>query len=153
MRAKIILQLSEEMTPTEVGAAQHPTTKTVHRWRNPFEAEGVGGLVERPRSTHDYKRNGTASLYAVFNTLNGNVIGKVADKANGKEFSSFLKLLNRRVKAGKERHIILEKYEFPEDICSARMAGSTSAHPPPIYAHRFVVAERCRGLVLTAGKT
>ncbi len=58
--------------------------------------------------THDYKRNGTAALYAAFNTLTGKVIGKVTDKSNGKEFLSFLKLLNRRVSANKDLHIILD---------------------------------------------
>ena len=227
MRAKIILQLSEGMTPSEVAMAQRTTAKTVHRWRNRFEAEGIDGLLERPRSgrptvidnktvdkviflttkrvpeeathwsielmaryaevtpwqvrqiwkaadlrphrlktfkistdpafadkvvdivglymsppdnavvlsvdektqiqaldrtqpglplspsrigsrTHDYKRNGTAALYAAFNTLTGKVIGKVTDKTNGKEFLSFLKLLNRRFSAGKDLHIILD---------------------------------------------
>ena len=50
MRAKIILQLSEGMTPTEVATAQRTTAKTVHRWRNRFEAEGIDGLLERARS-------------------------------------------------------------------------------------------------------
>jgi transposase len=50
MRAKIILQLSAGMTPTEVATAQRTTAKTVHRWRNRFEAEGIDGLLERPRS-------------------------------------------------------------------------------------------------------
>ncbi len=227
MRAKIILQLSEGMTPTEVAAAQRTSAKTVHRWRNRFEKEGVDGLHERDRSgrptvidkaivdkvlflttkripqeathwsielmakyaevtswqvrqiwraadlrphrlktfkisrdpefsekvvdivglymnppenavvlsvdektqiqaldrtqpglplnpsrigsrTHDYKRNGTTSLYAAFNTLTGKVIGKVSDKTNAKEFLSFLKLLNRRTPADKELHIIMD---------------------------------------------
>ena len=227
MRAKIVLQLSEGMTPTEVSAAHRVSPKTVHRWRNRFEAEGVGGLLERARRgrptvidkatvdkvlflttkripqeathwsielmaryadvtawqvrqiwkaadlrphrlktfkishdpqfadkvidivglymdppenavvlsvdektqiqaldrtqpglplnpsrigsrTHDYKRNGTASLYAAFNTLTGKVIGKVANRTNSNEFLSFLKLLNRRTRADRQLHIILD---------------------------------------------
>ena len=227
MRAKIILQLSEGMTPTQVAAAQRTSAKTVHRWRNRFDAEGVSGLVERPRCgrptvidkktvdkvlflttkripqeathwsielmaryaeitpwqvrqiwkaadlrphrlktfkisndpefadkvidivglymsppenavvlsvdektqiqaldrtqpglplnpsrigsrTHDYKRHGTTSLYAAFNTLTGKVIGKVANRTNGKAFLSFLKLLDRRTRADKDLHIILD---------------------------------------------
>jgi transposase len=50
MRAKIILQLSEGMTPTDVAAAQRTSAKTVHRWRTRFEQEGVDGLLERARS-------------------------------------------------------------------------------------------------------
>lgn len=227
MRAKIILQLSEGMTAKEVALAQRTSAKTVHRWRNRFEAEGVDGLLERPRSgrptvidketvdkvlflttkripqesthwsielmaryagvthwqvrqiwkaadlrphrlktfkisndpqfadkvidivglymnppdnaiilsldektqiqaldrtqpglplnpsrigsrTHDYKRSGTTSLYAAFNTLTGKVIGKVAERTNSKEFLSFLKLLNRRTNSDRELHIILD---------------------------------------------
>ena len=58
--------------------------------------------------THDYKRNGTASLYAAFNTLTGKIIGKVADRANGKGFLSFLRLPNRRTRADRQLHIILD---------------------------------------------
>ncbi len=227
MRAKIILQLSEGMTPTQVATAQRTTAKTVHRWRNRFEAEGIDGLLERARSgrptvidkktvekvlflttkrvpqeathwsielmasyadvtpwqvrqiwkaadlrphrlktfkisndpqfaekvvdiiglymnppenavvlsvdektqiqaldrtqpglplnpsrigsrTHDYKRNGTTSLYAAFNTLTGKVIGKVAERTNSKAFLSFLKLLDRRTPADRQLHIIVD---------------------------------------------
>lgn len=227
MRAKIILQLSEGMSPSEVASAQRTSRKTVHRWRNRFETEGIDGLLERPRSgrptvidkatvdkvlflttkripqeathwsielmaqyvevtpwqvrriwkaadlrsrrlktfkisndprfadkvidivglymdppenaivlsvdekmqiqaldrtqpglplnpsrigsrTHDYKRNGTTSLYAAFNTLTGKVIGKVADRTNSKAFLSFLKLLDRRTQVDRELHIILD---------------------------------------------
>ncbi|MAR91868.1 MAG: IS630 family transposase [Pseudomonadales bacterium] len=227
MRAKIILQLSEGMTPTQVAEAQRTSPKTVHRWRNRFEAEGLDGLLERPRSgrptvidkgvvdrvlylttkcvpeeathwsielmakyaevtpwqvrqiwaaadlrphrlktfkisndpefadkvvdivglymnppenavvlsvdektqiqaldrtqpglplnpsrigsrTHDYKRHGTTSLFAAFNTLTGKVIGKVSNRTNSKEFLSFLKLVNRRTNPDKDLHIILD---------------------------------------------
>lgn len=50
MRAKIILQLSEGMTPTDVAIAQRASPKTVHRWRSRFEHEGIEGLRERTRS-------------------------------------------------------------------------------------------------------
>ena len=250
MRAKIILQLSEGMTPTEVATAQRTTAKTVHRWRNRFEAEGIDGLLERPRSgrptvidnktvdkvifltttrvpeeathwsielmaryaevtpwqvrqiwkaadlrphrlktfkistdpafadkvvdivglymsppdnavvlsvdektqiqaldrtqpglplnpsrigsrTHDYKRNGTAALYAAFTTLTGKVIGKVTDKTNGKEFLSFLKLLNRRFSAGKDLHIILDNLSAHK---TPAVRESLEAYPR-IYLH------------------
>ena len=227
MRAKIILQLSEGLSPSEVAIAQRTSAKTVHRWRNRFEAEGIDGLLERSRSgrptvidketvdkvlflttkripqeathwsielmaryaqvtrwqvrqiwkaadlrphrlktfkisndpqfaekvidivglymnppdnavvlsvdektqiqaldrtqpglplnpsrigsrTHDYKRHGTASLYAAFNTLTGKVIGKVAKRTNSKAFLSFLKLLDRRTHPERDLHIILD---------------------------------------------
>lgn len=39
--------------------------------------------------THDYKRNGTVCLYTAFNTLTGEVMGKVTDNQRSKEFLSF----------------------------------------------------------------
>ncbi len=50
MRARILLQLSEGMSPSEVAGAQQISRKTLHRWRNRFEAGGVDGLLERARS-------------------------------------------------------------------------------------------------------
>ena len=49
-RAKIILSLSEGMTPSEVGEAQYVSAKTVHRWRNRFQEGGADGLLDQPRS-------------------------------------------------------------------------------------------------------
>jgi len=48
------------------------------------------GQVER--RTHDYKRNGTASLYAAFDIASGQVIGRVTHRHRAKEFLDFLKL-------------------------------------------------------------
>jgi len=39
------------------------------------------GQVER--RTHDYKRHGTTSLYAAFNTLTGQVIGRITQRHRG----------------------------------------------------------------------
>jgi len=50
MRAKIILEPSEGMTPLEVATAQRTSPKTVHRRRNHFEQEGIEGLQELTRS-------------------------------------------------------------------------------------------------------
>ncbi|AWF81342.1 IS630 family transposase [Microbulbifer sp. A4B17] len=58
--------------------------------------------------THGYKRHGTASLFATFNTLTGKVIGKVANRTTSKEFLSFLKLVDRRTDSNKDLHIILD---------------------------------------------
>lgn len=228
-RAKIILSLSEGMTPTEVGKAQHVSAKTVHRWRNRYLEDGVEGLIDKPRSgrpsvidektvkkvlkltteyvpeeathwsirlmadyagvsswqvrqiwaaadlkphriktfkisndpdfaetvidvvglylnppsnamvlcvdektqiqaldrtqpglplskghigsdTHDYKRNGTTSLYAAFNILTGKVIGEVARRTRSKEFLSFMKQLDRNTPKDKDLHVILDNH-------------------------------------------
>jgi len=58
--------------------------------------------------THDYKRHGTASLFAAFNIANGEVIASVADRTRSKEFLSFLKLVNRKTPKDKHLHIVLD---------------------------------------------
>ena len=58
--------------------------------------------------THDYKRNGTAALYAAFNVLTGKVIGKVANRSRSKEFLSFLKHVERITPKDKDLHIVLD---------------------------------------------
>ena len=60
--------------------------------------------------THDYKRNGTTSLYAAFNVLTGRVMGKVAKRTRSKEFLSFLRQIDRNHPKGKELHIILDNH-------------------------------------------
>lgn len=58
--------------------------------------------------THDYKRNGTASLYAAFNVLTGEVIGKVTDRHRAKEFLGFLAEVEKATPKGQDLHIILD---------------------------------------------
>jgi transposase len=58
--------------------------------------------------THDYKRHGTAALFAAFNVANGKVMAKVTNRTRSKEFLSFLKQVNRSVAKDKELHIILD---------------------------------------------
>ena len=60
--------------------------------------------------THDYKRNGTTSLYAAFNILTGRVIGKVTARTRSKEFLSFLRQIDRRHPKGLDLHIILDNH-------------------------------------------
>ena len=60
--------------------------------------------------THDYKRNGTTSLYAAFNILTGKVIGKVAKRTRSKEFLSFMKQLARSTPKDKDLHVVLDNH-------------------------------------------
>lgn len=58
--------------------------------------------------THDYKRNGTAALFAAFNVLTGEVIGRVEKRSRSKEFLAFLKQVERQTPKDKELHIVLD---------------------------------------------
>lgn len=51
------------------------------------------GQVER--RTHDYKRHGTASLYAAFDIQTGKVIGRITQRHRAKEFLEFLRQIDR----------------------------------------------------------
>lgn len=60
--------------------------------------------------THDYKRNGTTTLFAALNILDGTVIGRCMPKHTNKEFIKFLNAVERAVPAGKVIHAIADNY-------------------------------------------
>jgi len=60
--------------------------------------------------THDYKRNGTTSLYAAFNIASGKVIGQVADRTRSVEFLSFMKQIERRTPKDTDLHVVLDNH-------------------------------------------
>ena len=49
--------------------------------------------------THDYKRNGTTTLFAALNMLDGSVIGTCMPRHRHREFLRFLKLIDQRTTA------------------------------------------------------
>lgn len=66
------------------------------------------GIPER--QTHDYKRNGTTTLFAAFNILNGKVIGRCLPRHRTKEFIQFLGYLEKQVPPDQDLHLILDNY-------------------------------------------
>jgi transposase len=60
--------------------------------------------------THDYKRNGTTTLFAALNVLDGSVTGQCMQRHRHAEFIRFLNRLERDVPAGKVIHVILDNY-------------------------------------------
>lgn len=60
--------------------------------------------------THDYKRNGTTTLFAAFNVLDGVVLGRCMQKHTHQEFIRFLNAVEREVPAGKIIHAIVDNY-------------------------------------------
>ena len=60
--------------------------------------------------THDYKRNGTTTLFAALNVLDGSVIGQNMRRHRHQEFIKFLNQIERDVPAGKVIHVILDNY-------------------------------------------
>ena len=60
--------------------------------------------------THDYIRNGTTTLFAALNVLDGTVIGQCMQHHRHQEFLRFLNRLERDIPAGRRIHVILDNY-------------------------------------------
>jgi transposase/transcriptional regulator with XRE-family HTH domain len=60
--------------------------------------------------THDYKRNGTTTLFAALNVLTGMVIGQCLPRHRNGEFLRFLRTIDRQVPKGLQIHLILDNY-------------------------------------------
>jgi transposase len=60
--------------------------------------------------THDYKRNGTTTLFAALDVRAGRVIGRCMQRHRHQEFIRFLNAIEREVPAGKLIHVILDNY-------------------------------------------
>ena len=62
------------------------------------------------RQTHDYQRNGTTTLFAALNVLEGTVIGECQPRHRHQEFLQFLNRIDECVEVGLEIHLILDNY-------------------------------------------
>src|SRR6516162_6522033 len=60
--------------------------------------------------THDYKRNGTTTLFAALNVKTGEVIGKCLPRHWAKEFITFLNKIDSVVDKVLDVHLILDNY-------------------------------------------
>jgi transposase len=62
------------------------------------------------RGTHDYKRNGTTSLFAALELKTSRVIGQLRRRHRAAEFREFLDAIENQVPAGLEIHLIMDNY-------------------------------------------
>ena len=60
--------------------------------------------------THDYKRNGTTTLFAALDVLSGKIIGQCLPRHRHREFLKFLRTIDREVPKGLQIHMILDNY-------------------------------------------
>jgi len=60
--------------------------------------------------THDYKRNGTTTLFAALSMLDGHVIGDCMPRHRHQEFVRFLKKIDVETPAGLDLHLIVDNY-------------------------------------------
>ncbi len=60
--------------------------------------------------THDYKRNGTTTLFAALSMLDGKVIGDCMPRHRHQEFIRFLNKIDGETPAGLDLHLIVDNY-------------------------------------------
>jgi transposase len=91
-----------DMMPTNDGGVDPHVLKAIARawsWRRKLET-----------GAHDYKRNGTTTLFAALNILDGTVIGRNMQRHRHQEFIRFLNTINASVPSDKAVHVILDNY-------------------------------------------
>jgi transposase len=60
--------------------------------------------------THDYKRNGTTTLFAAIELLQGKVIGRCYQRHRHQEFLKFLRLLDKEFPSTIALHLVMDNY-------------------------------------------
>jgi transposase len=60
--------------------------------------------------THDYKRNGTTTLFAALETLQGKVVGECHQRHRHQEFLKFLRRLDREFPGTVPLHLVMDNY-------------------------------------------
>jgi transposase len=66
--------------------------------------------------THDYKRNGTATLFAALDTLDGAVISMCDDRHRHQEWLRFLRVIDLVTPPNKQIHMIVDNYSTHKHI-------------------------------------
>ncbi len=61
--------------------------------------------------THDYKRDGTTTLFAALDVATGTVFGQCLPKHRHEEFVVFLRTIDKAVPKGLQVHLILDNYQ------------------------------------------
>ena len=60
--------------------------------------------------THDYKRNGTTTLFAALEVLEGRVVGQCYERHRHQEFLTFLRRLDQEFPGEVALHVVLDNY-------------------------------------------
>ena len=60
--------------------------------------------------THDYKRNGTTTLFAALEVLEGRVVGECYERHRHQEFLKFLRRLNQEFPGTMALHLVMDNY-------------------------------------------
>ena len=91
--------------------------------------------------THDYKRNGTTTLFAALNVLDGTVIGQCMKRHRHQEFLRFLRKLDRATPKRLDLHLIVDNYAAHKTPEVKRWLEKTPALPHAFHADLGLLAE------------
>ncbi len=98
--------------------------------------------------THDYKRNGTTTLFAALELLQGKVIGECYKRHRHQEFLKFLRRLDAEFPGGRVRCIWSWTTTEPTGTREVQGLAQTASPLRAHYrAHQFQLAEPGRALV------
>jgi transposase len=116
----------------------------------PSTAPNPGLPIKKGRAgtvTHDYKRNGTTTLFAALNMLDGRVIGTCMSRHRHREFLRFLKLIDQRTHAELDLHLIIDNYSTHKTSAVKRWIKSHPTLPFALHADLGFLAEHGRALL------
>ena len=91
--------------------------------------------------THDYKRNGTTTLFAALNMLDGSVIGQCMPRHRRREFLRFLKTIDRQTPVDLDLHLIVDNYATHKDRSREGLAQAAQALPSAFHPDQRFLAQ------------
>ncbi len=91
--------------------------------------------------THDYKRNGTTTLFAALNVHEGTVIGECLPKHRNDEFLAFLKRLDRETDKTLDVHLYCGQLRHPQAPERQRLVGQAPSVSHAFHAHVGILGE------------
>lgn len=100
--------------------------------------------------THDYKRNGTTTLFAALNVLDGSVIGRNMQRHRHQEFIRFLNAIEAEMPADKGHPRHPRQLRNPQAAQSPCMVGQASALDLPLRPDVLLMAQCRRRLLCKA---
>jgi len=78
--------------------------------------------------THDYKRNGTTTLFAALEVTEGSIIGTCMDRHRHQEWIKFLTLIDHQTPPELDLHLIVDNYS------THNSATFPSSHTPGVFS-------------------
>jgi hypothetical protein len=97
--------------------------------------------------THDYKRNGTTTLFAALDLLQGKVIGDFHKRHRHQEFLGFLRRIDREFPGRKTLHLVMDNYGTHGHARSKGLAGKARPFCYSLRTDQLQLVESHRTLV------